>query len=419
MTADKASAPADGLVITSVRRDEVFRLTLCGSTRFRAEYELWNKRLTLAGFLVYSVSGFGHSGDTFTDEEKARLDQVHLAKIDASHGIVVINPGGYIGDSTRREIAYAKATGKLIYYTAIGEPCVYALRTGPDGPGSMRYRAFDWEPSAEAAESAHASALARVAVLEGALAGAIAADDTLSRLAVAEGHLDKLADTLSRLLDGKRLTHEQAISTAIVNLARLVDRAALRTKEQGNGDGGEVVRSAGATPSASLAFPDAREVVASPPRESVADVLRDIVPDGHRCGPIEASADDFNRLMDAIARQDAAQAARMPDDAAALAQMHDAYTRLEKLGWRPAIYCPKDRTVFEAIEAGSTGIFDCHYEGEWPTGGWWTHNAGDLWPSRPILWRPKRALDGHATTHPRDGEAPATEPKSSEPEGRE
>lgn len=133
----------------TVPRTDTAKITLCGSTRFRNEYELWNNRLTLAGFLVYSVSGFGHSGDTFTDEEKSRLDQIHLAKIDASHAIVVINPGGYIGDSTRREIEHAERDGKLVYYTGPGRT-VYQLRTGPDGPSSLRYRAFDWTPTTPA-----------------------------------------------------------------------------------------------------------------------------------------------------------------------------------------------------------------------------------------------------------------------------
>lgn len=141
------------LACTLTSKAEVFRITLCGSTKFRAEYELWNKRLTLAGFIVYSVSGFGHSGDAFTDEEKARLDQVHLAKIDASHAIVVLNVGGYIGDSTAREIAHAKATGKQVYYLE-GDNIVYRLRTGPDGASSLRYRAFGWGAAAPAVQPA-------------------------------------------------------------------------------------------------------------------------------------------------------------------------------------------------------------------------------------------------------------------------
>ncbi len=79
----------------------------------------------------------------------------------------------------------------------------------------------------------------------------------------------------------------------------------------------------------------------------------------------------------------------MPDAQAAVKAMMRAYNRLEDLGWRPAIYCPKDGTVFLAIEPGSTGIFDCHYEGEWPKGSWWLHDGGDLWPSRPALFKLK------------------------------
>ena len=79
--------------------------------------------------------------------------------------------------------------------------------------------------------------------------------------------------------------------------------------------------------------------------------------------------------------------ARMPDEKSALNVMHDAYIRLKDMGWRDAIYCPKDGSTFEIIEAGSTGIFRAHYTGEWPTGSWWAEDAGDLWPSRPTLFR--------------------------------
>lgn len=81
----------------------------------------------------------------------------------------------------------------------------------------------------------------------------------------------------------------------------------------------------------------------------------------------------------------------MPTEQAALDAMFQAWYRLKELGWKEAIYCPKDGTLFFAIEAGSTGIHDCHYEGDWPDGSWWTHAAGDLWPSRPILFKQKEA----------------------------
>ena len=100
-------------------------ITLCGSTRFKDEFIEAQKRLTLQGCIVISVGLFGHSGDTEVwdnmDEceltkTKEMLDDMHKRKIDMADGIYVINVGNYIGDSTRSEIEYAKATGKTIEY---------------------------------------------------------------------------------------------------------------------------------------------------------------------------------------------------------------------------------------------------------------------------------------------------------------
>ena len=41
---------------------------------------------------------------------------MHKAKISMADEIFVINVGGYIGESTRSEIAYAKANGKPVRY---------------------------------------------------------------------------------------------------------------------------------------------------------------------------------------------------------------------------------------------------------------------------------------------------------------
>ena len=92
--------------------------TLCGSTRFKDEFLEAQKRLTLEGNVVITVGLFGHSGDdvVWTEGVKDMLDRQHLAKIDLADEIYVINVGGYIGDSTRREIAYAEFKGKTISY---------------------------------------------------------------------------------------------------------------------------------------------------------------------------------------------------------------------------------------------------------------------------------------------------------------
>lgn len=100
-------------------------ITLCGSTRFKDAFMEAQKRLTLEGNIVISVGLFGHSGDsevwenmdegTLT-ETKKMLDDMHKRKIDMSDEIYVINVGGYIGESTRSEIAYAEKTGKMVRY---------------------------------------------------------------------------------------------------------------------------------------------------------------------------------------------------------------------------------------------------------------------------------------------------------------
>ena len=76
------------------------------------------KRLTLEGCIVISVGLFGHSGDdeVWKPGTKEMLDDMHLRKIDLADEIFVINVGGYIGESTRSEIAYAEKTGKKVRY---------------------------------------------------------------------------------------------------------------------------------------------------------------------------------------------------------------------------------------------------------------------------------------------------------------
>ena len=51
------------------------------------------------------------------DEQKAALDSLHKHKIDLADRVLVVNPGGYVGASTRDEIAYAHATGTPVSFT--------------------------------------------------------------------------------------------------------------------------------------------------------------------------------------------------------------------------------------------------------------------------------------------------------------
>jgi hypothetical protein len=81
------------------------------------EFKEIEKKLTMEGKIVlppafYSkAEGIKHSNDV------ARvLFELHLDKIDISDGIFVIDVGEYIGDSTRKEIEYARSRVKSIRY---------------------------------------------------------------------------------------------------------------------------------------------------------------------------------------------------------------------------------------------------------------------------------------------------------------
>ncbi|HVQ17538.1 MAG TPA: hypothetical protein VMT27_00725 [Actinomycetes bacterium] len=78
-----------------------------------------NRDLTFAGAIVVAPGVFTHRepAEKVTDEQKATLDALHLRKIDMADRVLVINLGGYIGESTSREIAYARATGKPVSFT--------------------------------------------------------------------------------------------------------------------------------------------------------------------------------------------------------------------------------------------------------------------------------------------------------------
>jgi len=80
-------------------------------------------------------------------------------------------------------------------------------------------------------------------------------------------------------------------------------------------------------------------------------------------------------------QEEAARAERMPDEQAAIRALWDAHQRLKELGWHEPQYCPKDGTQFKVIELGSTGIFDCYYQGDWPKGHYMVMDEHDCYPT--------------------------------------
>lgn len=92
-------------------------ITVCGSLKYQNEMMEITEKMAKNGFCmltpVYPTGKYGYS-----DEEKEFLRKSHFEKIKLSDSILVVNVDNYIGESTNKEIEYAKSLGKeIIYYT--------------------------------------------------------------------------------------------------------------------------------------------------------------------------------------------------------------------------------------------------------------------------------------------------------------
>lgn len=97
---------------------------LCGSTRFGDAFAHANLVETLAGNIVLSIGCnlksdaelFSHLTADALGALKRQLDELHKRKIDLADEVLILNVGGYIGESTRSELEYAREHGKTIRY---------------------------------------------------------------------------------------------------------------------------------------------------------------------------------------------------------------------------------------------------------------------------------------------------------------
>jgi hypothetical protein len=83
--------------------------------RFREEFERLDAELTLAGHVVLTPTALAPSTELDV-EDRARLDGVHLQKVGMADEVLIVNVGGYVGESTRREIEHARSRGVLVRF---------------------------------------------------------------------------------------------------------------------------------------------------------------------------------------------------------------------------------------------------------------------------------------------------------------
>jgi hypothetical protein len=97
---------------------------LCGAARFQEQFQTSYLQETLAGHIVLSIALAPGGEDSLlaglaTQEKeklKARFDALHRHKIDLADEILILNVGGYIGQSTADELVYARKQGKRVRF---------------------------------------------------------------------------------------------------------------------------------------------------------------------------------------------------------------------------------------------------------------------------------------------------------------
>lgn len=90
---------------------------LCGSTRFKTEFERVAREQTLKGRIVLTLAFFSQEdGTPLTAEQVEMLHHLHRHKIKLADEVYIVNKGGYIGESTESEIDFAEKNNKFIEY---------------------------------------------------------------------------------------------------------------------------------------------------------------------------------------------------------------------------------------------------------------------------------------------------------------
>lgn len=95
------------------------KITICGSAKFEPVWHEANKQLGLAGHICYSLMTFPSiekEKTWYTPEQKQSLDLAHLAKIEESDAVVMLNVNGYLGESSTRELEWARLRNKQVFW---------------------------------------------------------------------------------------------------------------------------------------------------------------------------------------------------------------------------------------------------------------------------------------------------------------
>ena len=91
-------------------------ITICGSMKFQEQMIEVAKRLELEEQYIVIQCVYYDKNRILTSQEMNVLSELHYRKIEISDAIYVVNAGGYIGESTRKEIEYAHSLNKEVLF---------------------------------------------------------------------------------------------------------------------------------------------------------------------------------------------------------------------------------------------------------------------------------------------------------------
>lgn len=91
-------------------------VTICGSFKFKEEMLKISAELEIKNNYVVLQPVYGGDNLVYTVEEMKKMGELHMKRIEISDAIYVVNVGGYIGSSTKKEIEYARSLNKEIYF---------------------------------------------------------------------------------------------------------------------------------------------------------------------------------------------------------------------------------------------------------------------------------------------------------------
>ncbi len=122
---DNSSKPLNNKLVVKFKERSIRPpiVCLCGSTRFLDTFFEMGWKYTLEGWIVLSIGVSniaddqgGHGAEAIGPDVADRLDELYLRKIDLADEIMILNVGGYIGESTLKELMYAQSIGKKIVF---------------------------------------------------------------------------------------------------------------------------------------------------------------------------------------------------------------------------------------------------------------------------------------------------------------